>query len=61
MVCQPDKMIDLHGLLWQEVGLGEVGRAARSQGEGKASEDPHRGSQSNTLVLKQISFWAVNP
>lgn len=58
------KMVDLHGLLWQEVG--EVGRTARNPDKGKPPtpqpwEFPYGGFQSNTLVLEQISCWAMNP
>lgn len=45
-------------------GWGEVERPARNQGQGKAPQawkSPHRGSQCNTLVLEQISCWAMNP
>lgn len=43
---------------------GEVERAARDLGEGKAPQawkSPYRGSQSDTLVLEQISCYALNP
>lgn len=58
------KMVDLHGLLWQEVW--EVGRTARNPDKGKPPTPqpwkfPYRGFQSNTLVLEQISCWAMNP
>lgn len=49
------KMVDLHGLLWQEVG--EVGRAARNQGEGKAPQpwkSPHRGSPATPWFLSRF-------